>query len=203
MLLQITRTAQKKAANKLMEFEAQQRAVANLIDGAVVDDSDRVAICIKGSVNGFPTQLEAFMATWPFSVTYMIQTKVIEDPLCNPLEQAKITMSPRLGQGFFSFFAHVFLFEAKGMDVNDKKLERKFIVSYDNRDAALRIIKYPGIADILLSLESDCKLKEMVIKTDGGLYMTQGVNFRSLDLDLCQATLNYMGQIAQVLSQLF
>lgn len=186
-----------------MEFEAQQRAVARLIDGTAVDESDRVAVCIKGKVNGFHAQMEAFMGSWPFSVTYVVQSHSQENTERNPQEQAKITMIPRFGQGFFSFFTHVFLFEAKGMGVNDKKLERKFISTYDNKEPALRILKYPGIADILLTLESDCKLKELVIKTDGGIYMVQGSSFQFLDLDLCRATFNYLGQVAQVLSELF
>ena len=186
-----------------MEYEAQQRAVARLIDGEPVDESDRVAVCIKGMVNGFPAQLEAFMATWPFSVTYVVQSNAVQKAAGHLEKQAKVTLAPRLGQGVFSFFAHAFLFEAKGMTVNDKKLDRKFIVSYDYKDPALRILKYPGVPDILLTLENDCKLKELIIKTDSGIYMVQGTSFQFLDLDLCRATFNYMGQIAQVLSEQF
>ena len=186
-----------------MDIEAHQRAVAKLIDGAVIDDSERVAVCIKGTVNGFPAQLEAFTASWPFNVTYVVQTNIVEDPDRPRQEQAKISVLPRVGQGFFSFFAHIFLFESKGMNVNDKKLEKKLIFNYDHRDAALRVIKYPGVPDILLTLDEDCKMKELVIKTDGGLYMVQGNTFENLDLDLCHATFSYMGQMAQVLSELY
>jgi hypothetical protein len=184
-----------------MEFEAQQRAVAGLIDGEPVDASDRVAVSIKGTVDGFPAQMEAFMATWPFSTTYVVQTN--PSPERESQEQAKINLIPRIGQGFFSFFAHIFLFEARGMSIDDKKLDRRFIITYDHRDAVLRLLKYPGIADILLTLESDCNLKELSIKTDSGLYMVQGTNFKSLELDMCRATFNYMAQIARVLTELF
>ncbi len=186
-----------------MKLEAQQRAVARLIDGTVVDERDRVAVWIKGTVNGFPAQLEAFMATWPFSTTYVVRTSTAENPDRNLQEQAKIDMVPRFGQGIFSFFSHAFLFEAKGMNINDKMLEKKFIITYDSINPTMRIFKYPGISDILLILETDCKLKELVIKTDSGLYMVQDTSFQGLDLDLCHATFNYMGQIAQVLSELF
>jgi hypothetical protein len=190
-----------------MEYEALQNTVAELIGGTVVDDTDRVAVCIKGTVNGFPCQLEAFMANWPFSVTYVVQTKPTDEISAQNEEemddQAKITLLPRVGQGFLSFFAHAFLFESRGMTVHDKKLERKFIFTYDNKDPALRMIKYPGIPEILITMEEDCKLKELVIKTNGGLYLVQGTSFQNLDPDLCQATFNYMGQIAQVLSELF
>jgi hypothetical protein len=186
-----------------MELEGKQRDIAGLIDGEAVDDSDRVAVCIKGTVEGFPAQLEAFMPGWPFGVTYVIQTKVMEDPHNQNSGGSKITILPRIGRGFMSFFAHVFLFESKGMYVNDRDLEKKLIFSYEYRDEALRLIKYPGIPDILLTLESDCKLKEMIIKTGAGIYFSQGVSFRDLDADLCRATFGYLGQIARVMGDMF
>lgn len=185
-----------------MELEDKQRAVGKLIDGEPVDESDRVAICVKGKVLGFPAQLESFMVGWPFGVNYIVQTKVFADP-SSADGGTKITLLPRLGRGPLSFFAHIFLFESKGMGVNDRNLERKIIFSYDDRDQALRIIKYPGIPEILLTLEQDCKLKEMTIMTNAGIYFNQGVNFKELDLDLCHATFNYLGQIAQVMAELF
>lgn len=187
-----------------MELEAKQQDVAGLIDGEVVDDSDRVAVCIKGTVNGFKAQLEAFMVDWPFNVTYVIETVDRDDPeRYERQEQAKVGMLPRMGRGFWSFFAHIFLFEGKGQSVNDKRLEKKLIFSYDNRDAALRIIKYPGIPETIQVLEEDCQMKEMIIKTDAGVYFVQGTTFKTLDLDLCKATFNYMAQIAQVMNELF
>lgn len=186
-----------------MELEGKQRDVASLIDGEAVDDSDRVAVCIKGTVDGFPAQLEAFMTGWPFGVNYVVQTRVIDEPHAPNAGGSKITILPRLGRGLMSVFSRIFLFESKGMYVNDRNLEKKLIFSYDYRDEALRIIKYPGIPDILLTLESDCKLKEMIIKTEAGIFFSQGVCFNDLDLDLCRATFNYLGQIAKVMSEMY
>jgi len=143
------------------------------------------------------------MATWPFSVSYVVQSTSSGDRGAGEAEQTKITMVPRLGRGFFSFFSHIFLFEAKGCSVENKKLEKKYIISYDRREPAMRFFRYPGVAEILLTLEEDCKLRELVIKTDSGLFMVQGTSFQMLDTDLCRATFNYMGQIAGVLSELF
>lgn len=187
-----------------MELESKQRAVAQLISGEAVDDSDRVAVCIKGHVNGWPAQLDAFMVAWPFGCTYIVQSRIVDDPQQqHDLGGAKVTILPRLGQGLFSIFAHIFLFESKGMSVNDKRLEKKLIFSYDDKDTIMRIVKYPGIPEILMALEEDCKLKEMVIKTDGGVCFSQAVSFQDLDLDLCNATFNYLGQITQVMSEIF
>ena len=185
-----------------MEFEGKQHAVANLIAGGPVDDTDRVAVCIKGHINGCESRLEAFMTGWPFGVTYIVQSTP-GDLRHESDAGSKITLLPRIGRGAWSFFSHILLFEAKGMNVHDRRLEKQIIFSYDNQEEALRLIKYPGIADILLTLESDCKLKEMIIKTTAGICFTQGVNFKELDLDMCSATFNYLAQIAQVMSEIF
>ena len=187
----------------MVELAEKQQDIANLINGEVIDDTDRVAVCIKGKVNGFPATLEAFMTGWPFNCTYVVESVLERDPDRHPEDGAKISVLPRMGQGLWGIFTHIFLFEGKGMSVNDRRLEKKLIFNYDLRDPALRLIKYPGIAETLMVLEEDCKLKELILKTNAGLYMIQGCSFDSLDLDLCSATFNYMAQVAQVINELF
>lgn len=186
-----------------MELEGKQQAVAKLIDGQVVDDSERVAVLLKGVVKGFPATLQAFSVTWPFDCTYAIETQLVENPNINPEEQAHITILPRMGRGMFQFFAHIFLFEAKGQSVKDKKLENKLIFTFNNKEPALRFVKYPGVAEILLEMEKYSKFKELVIKTDQGLYLTQGVSFKNLDLDMCQATFRWMSELGEILQEAF
>lgn len=182
-----------------MELKQKQHDVASLFEGEVMDESDRVAVSVKGYVEGFRAQLRAFAVDWPFDVSYIIETTDVPEEH----EQSKIVVVPRMGRGLWSFLSHIFLFESKGMSVNDKRLEKKLVFSYDYRDTALRLIKYPGVPDILAVLEEDCHMKELVIKTDTGICFTQGTNFKSLDLDLCQATFNYLGQLAKVMNELF
>lgn len=187
----------------MTELEGKQLALAKLIDGQVVDDTERVAVHVKGSINGFPATLQAFSTGWPFGCMYAIETNVVETEPANPLEHAKITILPRMGRGPWSFFFHTFLFESKGRAVRDKKLESKLIFSYDNAEPALRFCKYPGVPDILLEMEKYSKIKELVIKTDQGLYLSQGISFKNLDLDVCQATFKWMGELGQVLHDAF
>ena len=190
-----------------MDLYGKQQAVAGLIDGEVIDDTDRVAVCIKGITHGFPIRLEAFMVGWPWSVTYAIETNLIEDPNqeqnYNPNEHARINLLPRIGKGIWSILSRTFLFETKGQKVHDKRLEKELIITYDNHEPALRFIKYPGAAEILATLAEECHLKEMIIKTNEGIYFSQGVNFKEMDMDLCQATFNYLGELGQVLSEAF
>ena len=64
----------------MVELLGKQEAVAGLIDGEVIDDSDRVAVCIKGIVNGFPARLETFMVGFPWSVSYALETNIVDNP---------------------------------------------------------------------------------------------------------------------------
>ena len=187
----------------MSELEGKQLALAKLIDGQVIDDSERVAVHVKGQVNGFPATLQAFSTGWPFGCMYAIETNPGAQVEVSLENQAKITILPRMGRGIWSFFFHAFLFESKGRGVRDKKLESKLIFSYDNAEPALRFCRYPGVPDILLEMEKYSKIKELVIKTDQGLYLSQGVSSHLLDTDVCQATFKWMGELGQVIHDAF
>lgn len=187
-----------------MELLPKQNAVANLIDGQVTDETERVAVCIKGVVNGFPVTLEAFMVGWPWSVTYCIETNVVDKEDVNPADHAIINLVPRMGRGLlFGFFSRIFLFESKGASVGDKKLESSLIISFNNREPAMRFLRYPQVGDLLINLERYCKLREMIVRTDQGILFTQSNNFKTMDLDTFQATFKYLGELAQVIADAF
>jgi hypothetical protein len=151
--------------------------------------------------------LLAAIAFSPWSVSYALETNIVENPDEDRShynkDQAKINFVPRIGKGMWSILSRLFLFETKGQKVHDKQLEKTMIITYDNQEPALRFIKYPGVSEILMTLHDDCHLKEMVVKTDEGIYFNQGVNFKDMDMDLCQATFKYMGELSQVLAEAF
>lgn len=185
-----------------IDLDAKQNAIAEIIDGHVVDDSDRVGICIKGIVMGFPATFEAVGAGWPWPVQYTLETNPDNDER-NEIDYAKISVSPRVGRGLLRFFSQVLLFESRGQSVGDKKLESKLILGYDNRDVAERFLRYPGVDDRLLALEHLSKFSEMVIKTNTGLYLSQPTSFNALDLDVVRVTFREMGELGQVLFDAF
>lgn len=187
-----------------IDIAAKLRAVADIIEGRVVGEDPRVAICVKGSVLGFPATLEAIHPNWPFGVMYYVETQIIEDPhkirLSNSLN---LTVCPRFGRGWTRFFAHLFLFEARGLSVNDKQLESRFIFSYNDGAQAERFVKYPGNPDRLARLEEFSKFTELTIRSDAGLYLAQPQSFHALDLDICRETFRLLGQLGQVLFEAF
>jgi hypothetical protein len=186
-----------------VDLDAKQQAVADIIEGRVVAN-DRVSICVKGSVLGFPATLEALGAGFPFGVMYFLETQVVDDPSKPPVtNELKMTVTPRYGRGMFAFFARVLLFESSGMKVGDKNMESRFIFTYNSYPLAQRFVKYPGVPEILEKLEQYGHFSEMTIKSDAGLYLSQPKSFRDLDLDVCRETFRLLGELGQVLFEAF
>ena len=186
------------------DLAAKMQTFAELIEGRVVDDHTRVEVCLKGTVLGFPATLEAIGAGWPFGVNYFIETKVIDDPNEpeNPMS-LKLTLLPRVARGFMQIFARVLLIEARGQSIGDKRLEKEFILSFNNSEEAHRFAQYPGVYERLLDLHNYSKFSELLIKSNSGLWLAQPVNFRSLHADVCKETFKTMAEIGQILFESF
>lgn len=187
-----------------MELEAKKRALAEILDGKIVDDSERVEICIKGSVLGFPMTVEAFRSGFPFGVTYYIETETekererqgIEDPF-------RIDIRPRYARGILVFFSRLLLFESKGQNVGDKKFEGRYISEHTDFETAERFIRYPGVVEAIDNLNKLTGFTELVARAKYGLVLSQSNNFKSLDIDKTRETVKNMGNLAQVLFDAF
>lgn len=188
----------------MIDLDAKKNACAQIIEGRVVDDHNRVAVCIKGSVLGFPATLEALSPKWPFGVTYYVETKVIDDPQ-KPAnaEDNTITIMPRHAKGLLAFVSRVLLFESHGLPIGDKKIESAFILGYTERAVAERFLKYPGVWETLSKLEQYCKFSELTIRVDAGLALMQSRSFNSLDLDVYRETFKLLGEMGQILFEAF
>lgn len=188
----------------MIDLNAKMQAVAEIIEGRVIKNDQRVAVSVKGSVLGFPASLEAIHTGWPFGVMYFLETEVVEDPnKKNIAEPLKLTILPRVGRGFFQFFSHILLFESRGMPVGDKSLEGRFIFLHNDKDLAERFVKYPGVSDRLIKLEQYSKFGELTIKADAGIFLSQPKSFAALDLDICRETFRILGELGQVVFEAF
>jgi hypothetical protein len=187
-----------------VDIEGKKKAVAQIVEGRVVNDEKRVPICIKGSVLGFPATLEATNFGWPLGCMYYIETKVILDPNKPPqTHPLSLTITPRHGKGILAFIFRLLLLESHGMQLSDKRIQSNFVVTYADRDIAERFLKYPGVFDNLLKLEKYCQFGEMQIKGDAGIYFSQSNSFKDLDLDVCRETFRALSELGQVLFEAF
>lgn len=188
------------------ELQAKKEAIAEVIDGRIVEDSDRVAVSIKGVVAGFAATIEAIYPSWPFGVMYTVETGSAVNGAGNGDESrpaTRMTIYPRVGRGLMGMVTKIVLFEPKGMSVGDKRSQSAFNFSYDNQDVAERLIHYPRVTDYLLDLDNHAKFSEIVIKTDVGIYLSQPMSFNGLDIDLCRSTFKTLGELAGILFEAF
>lgn len=177
--------------------------MAQMIEGRVVEDT-RFEVTIKGTVLGFPATLQAIKAGWPFGVTYTLETQVIDDPNRPPQPDAlSMTISPRMTHGLMAFVARLLLFEPQGQHLQDKRMEKSFIFSFNNTMEAERFVKYPGVFENLLHLEEYAKFSEMVIKAHAGIVLSQPENFNNLDPDVYRETFKLLGEVGQILFEAF
>ena len=188
-----------------MELEAKKRALADILEGKIVDDSGRVEICIKGSVLGFPMTVEAFRSGFPFGVTYYIETETeAERQRQNIGTPFRIDIQPRYARGgILVFLSRLLLFESKGQNVGDKKFEGKYISSHNDYETAERFVRYPGVFEGIDNLSQLTSFSELVARAKYGLVLSQPQNFASIDIDKTRETIKQMGALAQILFDAF
>lgn len=177
--------------------------VARMIEGRIETDGP-CQVFIKGTYIGFPAIIQALFANWPFGVTYVLETKVIDDPN-KEVDKKSLNMSigPRLARGPFHSITRFIFFEATGMRIGDKRVQNHFIITANNKAEAERFIGYPEVFDKLLKLEKLTHFTEVTIKADAGLAVSQPKSFNALDLDYAREILKVMGELGQVLFEAF
>lgn len=179
-------------------------AFAKLIEGRIVDDSDRVEVCIKGTVLGFPVTVEAFRAGFPFGVTFFLETADLSAG-APPNDPDALTMMfyPRMTRGIYSFFARLLLLEAKGQPIDEPRVKSNFHCSYNSREQAERFVHYPGVLENLLKLEHYAKFSELTVRTNAGLSLSVSTAFNNLEVDIAKETCGAMGELGQIIFENF
>ncbi len=177
--------------------------VAHLIEGKVVADAP-VPIFIRGTVLGFTAILEALAAGWPFGVTYIVETNVVDDPSRLP-EPTKLSMViiHRSARGPLKDLTRLLLMEPRGQAIGDKRVQERFLITCNNEEQGERFVSYPGVYEALVKLEKMTKFNEINVKANAGLSLSQPQSFNSLDLDACKETFRVLGELGQILFESF
>jgi hypothetical protein len=186
-----------------MVSQAKIDTVSRMLEGQP-DPNSPCQVFIKGTVLGFPAILQAFVAHWPFGVTYILETKVIDDPNSVP-DSAALDMSigPRLARGPFHNITRFAFFEAAGMRIGDKRVQNHFVITANNKSEAERFIGYPEVFDKLLRLERISHFTEVTVRANAGLAVSQAKSFNSLDLDTAREIFKVMGELGQIMFESF
>jgi hypothetical protein len=184
--------------------KAKVQRAAELIEGRVVEGEAPVAIFVRGTVLGFPAIFQAIYDGWPFGVTYIIETKIVDDP-GRVADRNDLVMSimHRNAKGPLRSIMRLLLMESRGVAVGDKRIQDRYLISCNNNSQADRFLRYPGVYDALLKLEEMTKFNEIQIKANAGLSLSQPKSFASLDLDVYLETFRVLSELGQILFESF
>jgi len=187
----------------MIDKDAKLSKAAEILEGKVVEDAIGLEVCVKGTVLGFPVTLQALRASFPFGITYVVETDVMAENAPRDPALMNLTIMPRYARGFFGFITRLFLLESKGEKMGDKKFDSKYIVSTNNHNEAERFIRYPGVVDKIEALQVNTKFNEIGVKAKAGLYLSQPTSFNAVNLDVVRASFKELGELGQVLFEAF
>jgi hypothetical protein len=182
-------------------LETKLSELAQMMDGQVIAHPTRGEVCVKGIISGFPITLEAIKATYPFGVSYFLETGFMNEQVIP--HKFKLTITPRYMNGWLSLVSRILFFESRGQKVHHPQLDSALRFKFDNVDVVKSFVQYPEVAEKILQLEKYSHFNEMLINSGAGLYLSQPVNFLSLDLNLCKEIFNVMAGLGQVLFEAF
>jgi len=186
----------------MRDTNAKLAELAQHIDGRVIANQTRVAVCVKGIVAGFPITLEAIKVNYPFGVSYFLETNQFASKISKP-ESFKLTIMPKYMPGWLSIVSRILLFESRGQKLNLPELDRALRFQYDNGPEAKKFAHYPSVAQGILSLEKISHFNEMLINSNAGIYLSQPTAFSALDLNVCKEIFTIMAELGQVLFEAF
>lgn len=180
------------------------QAIAKMLEGAPAFDRAPLQIYIKGTILGFPAILQALFPNWPFGLTYIVETQVINKPgQTENTRSASITIVPKTARGPFSWLTRIFLLESSGIYVEDKRLQNAFIINASDKQQADRFASYPGLFDLLKKLEKCTKFSEITIQPYAGVVLSQPQSFNKLELGTCREAFNLLSELGQIVFELF
>ncbi len=188
-----------------MSTDTQEKvqSVATMLQGKVVEETAGLEVCVKGTILGFPATFQAIRASFPFGVTYIAETNVLDNKEEVDPDALNLTIMPRYARGILGFITRLLLLESKGQKIGDRKFDSKYILSFNEHSAAERFLKYPGVIEKIDFLHNSTKFSELGIKARAGLYLSQPTNFNAISLDVVRASFKTIGELGQILFESF
>ncbi|MBX9938823.1 MAG: hypothetical protein K2Y32_06195 [Candidatus Obscuribacterales bacterium] len=181
----------------MISLDQKKENFAQIIDGKVVDDSERVEVSIKGSISGFKATIEALKAGFPFSTTLYIETDVLGNGQKEPL--FSITVTPKVAKGLSGIIGKLLLLDARETPTGSKIFDNEFLAQSNNEAICQRFINYPGVAEKIRTLGRYCSFRELHIQGGKGLVLVIPNSFDSISYDKVKASFNELGELAQIL----
>jgi hypothetical protein len=177
-------------------------ALAKALDGHVVDDSERVEVSVKCEALGFPVTVEAIRATFPFGTNYYVNVDVLKEGNNDPSAMT-LLITPKITKGIWNRLGRLLLLDAHVRPVGDPHFDSLFNMTSNDFDAALRFVRYPTMLDKIKELQQYTGFMELHVRAKAGLLLRQPTSLEALNLDVARDAVRLLGEMAQILFDVF
>ncbi|MBP7863732.1 hypothetical protein KA183_18755 [bacterium] len=164
-------------------------------------------LVLKGKRGEYDITLTVFKPFFPFGVGYMIsfgdEENQESDVDSDTSQSLKLTVTPRFAKGLMSIFGRLFLFESKGLPVQDGKFESRFITTYNEKELMQAYFNAPGVKKTIWDLSMKQEFNELVINSEMGIYLYQPQSFNYLAVEKCEQTFDAMQILCDSLQEVF
>jgi hypothetical protein len=187
----------------MWDKEAKLNALAEVIEGKIIDDSARVEVCIKGTEVGFPATIEAIRSGFPFGCSLFIETDVLNEHQGNDPNAFALTINPKVVTGFWAMFSRILLVDHTLKPLGDKKFDATYIASTTDNAQALRFITYPSMMDRIMLLSKYSGFTELHVRAGHGVVLVQPQSVEKIEVDTVRESFKLLGEMAQVVFEAF
>lgn len=184
------------------DLEAKKELFAKIIEGNVVDDSERVAVLLRGNILGFPATLEATEPGFPFGSNFFVQTDVLKEHIDQDPTYT-ITITPKFARGLTSVLGRLLMIDAHERPTGSAIFDGELLAHATDNDICQRLIHYPGMSEKLRHLHQFTNFRELHIQGKQGISMVCPTSFSQLSYDVAREAFIVMGDMAQTLFEAF
>ncbi|MBS1991823.1 MAG: hypothetical protein JSS86_07285 [Cyanobacteria bacterium SZAS LIN-2] len=186
----------------MVEKNDKAEALAKALDGKVFDDSGRVQVSVKAEVLGFPVTVEAIRTHFPFPTNYYVNIDVLKEGAQDP-NAMTVMITPKMTKGLWNRLGRLLLIDAHLRPIGDPQFDNVLNMQSNNFDLALRFVRYPMMTDRIKELQNQTGFTELHARATAGLLLVQPTSFDSINLDVARETVRMLGDMAQVLFDVF
>lgn len=186
----------------MVEENSKAEALALALEGRVVDDSGRVEVKVECERLGFPVTVEAIRTHFPFGTNYYVNIDVLKE---SNIESSAMTLliSPKVTKGIWNVLGRLLLLDARVRPVGDHDFDSMFNLDTNDYNTALRFIRYPMMLDKIKELHHSTGFSELHVRSTAGLKLLQPTNFEALNLDVAKEAVRVLGEMGQILFDVF
>jgi len=186
----------------MVEPNEKAEALAKAIDGKVFDDSERVQVSVKTEVLGFPATVEAIRTHFPFPTDYYVNIDVLKEGTLNT-NTMTILITPKVTKGLWNKIGRLLLIDSHLKPIGDPEFDSFLNMESNDYQAALRFVRYPMMMERIKELHRQTTFNELHVRAKAGLKLMQPTPFDSINLDAARETVRMLGDMAQVLFDVF